>query len=325
MIGRREIILFGSAATVWPLAVHAQQRPVPVLGFLGFGDAAASANRIAALRMGLREVGYVEGRNIQIEFRWGETVAQLRERAADLVRLTVDVIFATSSTETAAALSATKAIPIVFATHADPVGVGHVASLPRPGGNATGLCVLQSDLTIKALEMLKEVAPAATSFGVIWSPLAPSYRPTLEAADAAAKMLGVALHKVPVQAAGDFEPAFASMVKAGAGGLFVAASTITRVQRRLLAELALRHRLPSVFGTPENAEAGGLMSYSPDQVDLTRRSAIYIDRILKGAKPSDLPVEQATRFLTVVNLKAAKALNIRIPEAILIRANRVIE
>src|SRR5688572_192808 len=304
MLRRREFILIGVTAALAPLAVRAQQPGTPVIGFLGFGDAASWANRIEALRAGLSGVGYEEGRNIRTEYRWGETGAQLRERAAELVSLKVDVIFATSSTETAAALSVTKTLPIVFATHADPVGVGHIASLPRPGGNATGLCVLQSDLTIKALELLKEVVPAATSFGVIWSPLAPSYRPTLEAADTAAKMLGVALHKVSVQAAEDFGPAFISMVKAGAGGLFVAASTITRVQRHLLAELALWYRLPSIFGTPENAEAGGLMSYSPNQVELTRRSATYIDRILKGAKPGDLPVEQAATFL-VVNLKTA--------------------
>src|SRR5262245_54509293 len=182
MLRRRELIVIGGVAAFAPLAVRAQPR-TPVIGFLGFGEPTASANRIAALRVGLSDLGYLEGRNIRIEFRWADTAAQLRERAADLVRSNVDVIFATSSTETSAALSATKTVPIVFATHADPVGVGHVASLPRPGGNATGLCVLQSDLTTKALELLKEVVPAAASFGVIWSPLAPSYRPTLEAAD----------------------------------------------------------------------------------------------------------------------------------------------
>ena len=325
MLGRREFILIGGMAAFAPPAARAQQQRAPVIGFLGFGDAAAWTNRIAALRAGLSEFGYAEGRNIRIEFRWGATAAHLRERAADLVRLNVDVIFATSSTETSAALSATRTLPIVFATHADPVGVGHVASLPRPGGNATGLCVLQSDLAVKALELLKEVVPDAASFGVIWSPLAPSYRPTLAAAERGAKILGISLHKAAVETAEDFEPAIASIAKAGASGLFVSASTITRVQRKLLAELAVKYRLPSVFGTPENAEAGGLMSYSPDNVDLTRRSAAYIDKILKGAKPSDLPVEQATRYLTLVNLKTAKALNVRIPEAILIRADRVIE
>lgn len=324
MIKRRDFILAGGAA-LFPLAVRAQQPAAPVIGFLGFGPAQASTNRVAALRTGLRELGYVEGTNIRVEFRWAETAAQLRAMAAELVALRVDVIFATSSTETAAARETTKTVPIVFATHADPVGVGHVASLSRPGGNITGLCVLQSDLATKAFEMLKELVPGATSFGVLWSPTAPSYRPTLAAADAAAKALGVVLHKVSVQTPEDFPPAFAALAKAGVGGLFVSASTITRVQRKLLAELALQHRLPSIYGTPENVDAGGLMSYSPDNVDLTRRAATYIHKILKGAKPADLPVEQATKYQLVVNLKTAKALGLPVPEAILVRADRVIE
>jgi putative tryptophan/tyrosine transport system substrate-binding protein len=162
-----------------------------VVGYLGFGAAAASENRVAALRAGLRDVGYVEGKTIKIEFRWAETVGQLNEFAAELVRLKVDVIYAQSSTETAAARRATTTIPIVFATHADPVGLGHIASLARPGGNITGLSVLQSDLTIKALEILKEVVPNAKRFGILWSPSAPSYRPTLEAARKAGKSLDV--------------------------------------------------------------------------------------------------------------------------------------
>ena len=322
---RREFISCVCVTATWPLAARAQQRAVPIIGFLGFGAASASANRVEALRKGLRDLGHVDGVNILIEYRWAENAVQLREFAAELARLKVDVIFATSSTETAAARAATKAIPVVFATHADPVGVGHVESLSRPGGNVTGLCVLQSDLTTKALELLKEVLPGATSLGVLWSPTAPSYRPTLEAAEAAGKTLGVQLHKVSLQTADDFEPAFASMAKAGVGGLFVAASTLMRSQRTLLAELALKHRLPSMFGTRENVMAGGLMSYAPDQADLTRRSATYIHKILKGAKPAELPVEQASKFQLVINLKTAKALGLKIPEAILVRADEAIE
>jgi putative ABC transport system substrate-binding protein len=301
---------------------------VPVVGFLGFGSASIPANRdrVDALRQGLRDLGYVEGVNIAIEFRWADNPAQLRQFAAEMVKLKVDVIFATSSTETAAALEATRSVPVVFATHADPVGVGHVASLPLPGGNATGLCVLQSDLTAKALEFLKEMVPGATSLGVLWSPTAPSYRPTLEAADAAAKKLGVQVHKVSVQSTDEFKSAFESMTTAGVGGVFVAASSLTvRSQPRLLAELALQHRLPTIFGSRDNVTVGGLMSYAPDQVDLTRRSAMYVHKILRGTKPAELPVEQASTFQLVINVKTAKALGISIPSSIVARVNEIID
>ncbi len=313
-------------AVAWPLAVRAQQpAKVPRIGFLRFGPASANAGRVEALRAGLRELGYVEGKTIVIEFGWAETVDQLHERAAELVRINVDVIFALSSTETNAARQATKTIPIVFGTHADPVGLGHVASLARPGGNITGLTVLQTDLTAKALEIFKEALPQATRFGVLSSPTAPSHRPTLQAAEAAGTKLRVQLHMVAVRTVEDFEGAFATMARERVGGFFVAASAFTVSQRALLAELALKHRLPSMFGARDNVEAGGLMSYAPDQNDLTRRAAAYIDKILKGAKPADLPVEQASKYELVINLKTAKALGLAIPESFLLRADVVIE
>ncbi len=313
-------------AVAWPLAVRAQQpAKVPRIGFLRFGPASANAGRVEALRAGLRELGYVEGKTIVIEFGWAETVDQLHERAAELVRINVDVIFALSSTETNAARQATKTIPIVFGTHADPVGLGHVASLARPGGNITGLTVLQTDLTAKALEIFKEALPQATRFGVLSSPTAPSHRPTLQAAEAAGTKLRVQLHMVAVRTVEDFEGAFATMARERVGGFFVAASAFTVSQRALLAELALKHRLPSMFGARDNVEAGGLMSYAPDQNDLTRRAAAYIDKILKGAKPADLPVEQASKYELVINLKTAKALGLAIPESFLLRADEVIE
>jgi len=306
--------------------VRAQQpAKVPQIGFLRFDPASANAGRIEALRAGLRELGYVEGKTIVIEFGWAETVDQLHERAAELVRINVDVIFALSSTETNAARQATKTIPIVFGTHADPVGLGHVASLARPGGNITGLTVLQTDLTAKALEIFKEALPQATRFGVLSSPTAPSHRPTLQAAEAAGTKLRVQLHMVAVRTVEDFEGAFATMARERVGGFFVAASAFTVSQRALLAELALKHRLPSMFGARDNVEAGGLMSYAPDQNDLTRRAAAYIDKILKGAKPADLPVEQASKYELVINLKTAKALGLAIPESFLLRADEVIE
>jgi putative ABC transport system substrate-binding protein len=328
---RREFIsLLGGAAVasspLWPLATHAQQpAKLARIGFLGFGTAPAWTSRVETLKAGLRDLGHVEGKTIVIEFRWAESVDLLLERAVELAGMNVDLIFATSSTEVEAARRATQTIPIVFATHADPVGIGHVASLARPGGNITGLSVLQSDLTAKALEIFKEAVPQATRFGVLFSPTAPSHRPTLQAAEAAGTKLGVQLLMVPARAVEDFEGAFATMARERVGGFFVAASTLNYSQRTLLAELAVKHRLPSMFGTRENVEAGGLMSYAPDHRDLTRRAATYIDKIIKGAKPADLPVEQASRYQLVINLKTAKAIGLDMSPMLLARADEVIE
>jgi putative ABC transport system substrate-binding protein len=305
--------------------VWAQRSTPPVVGFLGFGAASASANRVAALREGLRELGYVEGKNITIEFRWAETADELRERAAELVRANVDVIFATSSTEVGAAKEATKAIPIVFATHADPIGTGHVTSLPRPGGNITGLSVMQSDLTAKALAILKEAVPQLMRLGVFWNSTVASGRPTLQSAEAAGAKLGIQIYSVPVRASKDFDGAFATMARERVGGVFVAASTLTRVERTPLAQLAIKYRLPSMFGTRENVEAGGLMSYAPDQADLTRRAATYIDKILKGDKPAGLPVEQASKYRLAINLGTAKQLGLHLPPTLLALADDLID
>ncbi len=284
---RRELLEFaGTAFFAWPLVARAQQQAkIARLGFLSFGTPAASANRVEALREGLRDLGYVEGKNLVIEFRWSTTVEQMHEGADELARMKVDIIFATSSTEAESARRATSTIPIVFATHADPVGVGRVSSLARPGGNMTGLADLQPVITPKRLEILKATVPQVTRFGVLWSPTAPSYRPFLEAAEATGRKLGV----------------------------------------RLLAELALKHRLPTMFEPTENVVAGGLMSYAPDYLDLTRRAAVYIDKILKGARPAELPVEQASKYQLVINLKTAKALGLTIPPSLLQRADQVIE
>ena len=324
---RREFIGLVGGALALTGAAHAQQpAKVARIGFLAFGTPAAGALRVEALRAGLNSLGYIEGKNVAIEFRWAESPDQLLEFARQLTALNVDVIFATSSTETGAARIATKTIPIVFATHADPVGTGHVASLARPGGNITGLSVLQSDLTAKALEILKEVTPQATRFGVLANTLAPSYASTMSAAELAAQRLGVTLHVVPVNAVEDYEDAFAKLARADVHAVFVHATSLTnRIRPELLAELALKHRLPSMFATRENVLAGGLMSHSPDHLDLTRRAAVYIDKILKGTKPADLPVEQASRYQLIVNLKTAKALGFHIPPEIMARADDVIE
>jgi putative tryptophan/tyrosine transport system substrate-binding protein len=320
------MLLAGGAVAGWPLAAPAQQRAkLRRIGYLGFGSASASANWVEALQAGLRDLGYVEGENIVIEFRWADTVEQLHILAAELVRMNVEIIFALSSTEVEPARQATKTIPIVFATNADPVGLGHVASLPRPGGNITGLSVQLTEIVVKQLEILKEALPRATRIGVLFSPTAPSHRPALQAIEAAAEKLGVQLHMVPVQAVENFEEAFVTMARERVGGFLAVGAQLFNSQQALLAELALKHLLPGMVGNNALVEAGGLMTYAADTYDMTRRSAAYIDKILKGAKPADLPVQQPARFQLVINLKTAKALGLTIPLSILARADKVIE
>jgi len=324
----RSCIFLALLLLIAPLTatVHAQQ-PMKVhqIGYLISGPPAAWANRLQALRMGLQDLGYVEGKNITIAVRSAETADRLPEVAADLVRLHVDVIFATSSTEVEAARRATKTIPIVFATHADPQGVGHVVSLARPGGNITGLSMLLTELVAKELEVMKQALPHMTRIGVLLTSTAPSHRPASHAVEAAAQQLGVQVLTVPMRTPEDLHGAFAMMARERVNGFLAVASPLTRSQRALLAELALKHRLPGMFGTGENVEAGGLMSYAPDLVDMTRRAAIYIDKILKGARPADLPVEQASKYELVINLKTAKALGITIAPSVLVRADRIVE
>jgi putative tryptophan/tyrosine transport system substrate-binding protein len=324
------IVVFGGAVASSSLCRHEamgqQTSKAHRIGYLGFAPAATSATRVEAFLAGLRDLGYVEGKNLVVEFRWGNNPDQLRELAAELVLSNVELIFGTSSTEVGAARQATTTIPIVFATHADPVGTGHVASLARPGGNITGLSVLQTDLTAKAIEILKEAVPLATRFGILSSPTVPSHQPTVEAARAAAEKLGLALHTAIVESTDDFEAAFASLERAGVHALFVAASSLTvRSNPTLLADLALKNRVPTMFGSRDNVVAGGFMSYAPDQVDLSRRAATYVDKILRGTKPSDLPVEQASKYQFVINLRTSKALGITVPPTLLARADELIE
>jgi len=274
----------------------------------------------------LRDLGYVEGKSLIIEFRWPGTVEQMHEAAAELVQMKVDLIFANSSTQAEPARRATSTIPIVFATHADPVGLGHVSRLARPGGNMTGLAAMVPEITTKQMELLKATVPQAARFGVLYSPTAPSYRPVLDTAEAVRGKLGVQLRTVGVSTVAEYEGAFATMAQERVGAVLVHSSTLTvRQNPRLLAELAVKHRLPTMFTGRENVVAGGLMSYGPDFTDMTRRSAVYIDKILKGAKPADLPVEQASKHLLFINLKTAHALGLTIPPSILTRADEVIE
>ena len=325
---RREFIgLVAGMSAIMAVRTRAKQPArIARIGYLGFGSAVGNAPRVEALRAGLRDLGYVEGKNIAIEFRFAERLEVLRGLADELARSGVDIIFATSSTEAEPARQATTTVPIVFATHADPIGVGHVASLAKPGGNMTGLADLQSDLATKRLAIFKEALPNSKRFGVLSIATAPSHRPVLEAIEPASQKLGLQLHTVSVAAWEDFDGALATMSREGVDGVFVLASGLTsRNQPALLAELALKHRLPTIFGTRENVVAGGLMSYAPDHLDLTRRAAAYIDKIFKGAKPADLPIEQASQYQLVVNLKTAKTLGLTLPPLLLARADEVIE
>jgi putative ABC transport system substrate-binding protein len=324
---RQFLTLLGGVSTAWPLAARAQQSAkVARIGFLGLAPASAFATRVDALRIGLRDLGYIEGKNIVIEFRWAQTVDDLPDLAAEFVRMSVDIIFAPVSTFVAPARLATSTIPIVFASHADPVGLGHVASLARPGGNITGLSMLLTELAAKELEILKEPVPQGVRFGVVWNPTTPSHIPALRSVESAGKMLGIELYEVPMRTIEDSEGAFESMTRAQVAGFLVLASPTAYSERgERLGELALQHRLPSMFGLEENAKAGGLMSYSADILDLYRRSAAYIDKILKGVNPSELPVEQASKYKLVINLKTAKALGLDVPPTLLARADEVIE
>jgi len=323
---RRSLILaLGAGAFAAPLAPFAQQAKLARVGFLGFAPASAWTSQVEALQSGLRELGYVEGKNIAIEFRWAASVDQMPEFAAELVRMNVDVILAPASTQVEPSRQATRTIPIVFAQHADPVGTGHVASLARPGGNITGVSMLLTELAAKGLELLHQVVPRATRVGVLWNPTTPTHPYVLKAVEAAGQKLGVQLLMVPAQAVEDFEKAFSTMARERVGGFLVPTSPLTNSQPAPLAELALRHRLPGMFGNRANVVAGGLMSYGADFNYMYRRAALYVDKILKGAKPGDLAVEQASKYNLVINRRTARAIGVAIPESILLRTDEVIE
>jgi ABC-type uncharacterized transport system substrate-binding protein len=311
-----------------PLAVEAQQPgKVYRVGILtNKASDPAEARLWQAFRSGLRERGWIEGENILIEFRGAEgNTARLPDLAADLVRLKVDLIVARSSMFVQPAKEATSSIPIVFVVHADPVRTGHVTSLARPGGNITGLANLMTDLGPKGLEFLSSAVPVAKRIAVLWNPDTPSHTPALKAVEEGGRTLRVQLQAVGARTASELEGAFAAMARERAQAVLVLGSPIFFTERQRVAELAIRHRLPTMLDARDYVEAGGLMSYSPNYDDLYRRGAIYVDKILKGSKPADLPVEQATTFELVINLKTAKALRLTIPRSVLVRADHIIE
>jgi len=330
VIGRRAWLAgFGSTAAAWPL-VRAQRRAkVPRIGFLHLASVAAGSVFRDAVLQGLRELGYVEGRNLLLEIRTADgKLERLAQAAAELVRLEVDVIVAATTAATRAAQTQTRTVPILCFTLGDPVGAGLVASLARPGGNITGLSALSGELVPKCLSLLKEAVPRVSRVAVLWEPnplTEKSGADMLRGAGEAARRLGVALQLVDARGAGDLDAAFATMTRERCDALLVLPSVLGYEERRRIADLALAHRLPSMSHRREEAEAGALMAYGASYKDLWRRGATYVDRILKGAKPADLPVEQPTRFELVINMKTANALGLAIPRAVLLRADEVIE
>ena len=313
-----------------PLATATAQPPekVPRVGYLSPGSPSEPfrQRRFEAFRQGLRELGYVEGQNIAIESRWAEgKYDRYPALAADLVRLKVDVIVAVGGRASEVAKHATRTIPIVMSVVIDPLGSGLVASLARPGGNVTGISLMTPDLVGKQLEVLKEVVPKVSRVALLWNPDNPGSAAQLREAEAAARALGVRLQTLEARNPQEIDSAFAAMTRERAAALVVLADAILLNQRRQIAELAAERRLPAVYGPSEHAEAGGLMAYSANLLDLERRAATYVDKILKGAKPADLPVQQPTKFELVINLKTAKALGLTIPPSLLLRADQVIE
>ena len=313
-----------------PLAGQAQQPVAKVarIGYLGT-NRAANPHLHEALRQGLRDLGYVEGRNLVIEYRDAEgKVERLPALAPELVALNVDVIVAPGTPQALAAKQATRTIPIVFTAAIDPVTDGLVTSLARPGGNVTGLATLSSELVGKNLEQLKQAVPGVSRVAILWQPGGMGERTEkdmLKGVEVTARALGVRPQFVEARGPADFDRAFSEMTRARAGTLTVVGSSMFVSERRRLVDLAAKHRLPAVYAQRAYVDVGGLMSYGPDVADLFRRAATYVDKILKGAKPGDLPVEQPTKFELVINLKTARALGLTIPPALLQRADHVIE
>jgi putative ABC transport system substrate-binding protein len=310
-----------------PLAAEAQQAAkVPRVGFLGNSTAALEANLVGPFREGLRELGYVEGQNILIEYRWAEgKYERFPALIAELIALKVDVIVTAGTPAALAVRKATTSIPLVMAAVGDPISVGLVASLARPGGNSTGLTAIAPELEGKRLELLREVVPKLSHIAVLWNPDNPFHAGSLKEARAAAQVLGIKLQPLGVRVSEDFPAAFAAILRERPGALLVLADRLFLHNRARIVDFEAKHRLPGVYAYRELVEAGGLMSYGPSYAGMHRRAAYYVDKILKGAKPADLPVEQPTKFELMINLKAAKGLGLKIPPSVLQRADQIIQ
>jgi putative tryptophan/tyrosine transport system substrate-binding protein len=323
-VNRREFItVLGGAAVAWPLAARAQQK-LPTVGFFGTTTASAWGPWTAAFVQRLRELGWIEGRNLTIEYRWADARSErFAEIAAEFVRLKVDVIV-TGGNAAVAAKQASSAVPIVFALVDDPIGMGLIANLSRPGGNVTGLAVQATDLAGKRLALLREVVPGLRRLAIMVNVDYPSAVLEMGEIQTAAGMLGLEVAPLEIRRAEDIAPAFEAL-KGRAEALYVIGDALVMTHRVRINTLALAARLPTSFNYREYVEAGGLMSYGANLSDLFRRAAEYVDKILRGAKPGDLPVEQPTRFNLIINLTTAKALGLDVPPTLLARADEVIE
>jgi putative tryptophan/tyrosine transport system substrate-binding protein len=325
---RREFLaLVGGAVTAAPLAVAAQEaRKLPRIGFLGNSTATLEANLVAPFREGLRDLGYVEGRNILIEYRWAEgNYDRFPTLIAELIGLKVDVIVTAGTPAALAVKKATTSIPLVMVAVGDPVGTGLVASLGRPGGNATGLTSIAPELEGKRLELLKEALPRISRVAVLWNP-ANAYQISSEKeAQAAAKVLRISIVSLPVRSNGELGNALAAIPREHADAVLVLADRLFLHNRERIADFAIANRVPGMNAYRELVEAGGLMSFGPSYAVMHRQAATYVDKILKGGKAGDLPIEQPAKFELVINLKTAKALGLTIPQPLLLRADEVIQ
>ena len=322
---RRFFAILGGVVAAWPLAVRAQ-KATPVIGVLNTGSPDPNSPLLAAFRQGLSEAGYVEGQNVTIEYRWAEGhYDRLPALAADLVGRKVDLIMANSPPSALAAKGATSTIPIVFRSGADPVGDGLVASLARPGGNLTGVSFVTDELTAKRLELLSELVPRAGVIALLLNPNDANAERVIRDVQEAARTKGLQLHVLKATSESDIDTAFASLVQLHAGALVVAADPFLSSRREQLVALASHHAVPSIYAWREFADSGGLISYGASLTSVYRLVGQYAGKVLKGAKPADLPVQQPTTFELVINLKTAKALGHSVPQSMLMRADELIE
>jgi len=325
----RPVFAFALCAMLFafcPSAPAQQPKKVPRIGYLSASSLAALANRTEAFRRGLSDLGYVEGKNIVIEYRYGDgQLDRVPALAAELARLKVDmIVIAGGNATVSGAKQAIESVPIIMANVQDPVGSGFVASLARPGGNITGLSALTAELAGKRLDLIRETFPRVSRVAALFDPQDDSKIAELKEAQAVAKAAGVKLQAIELRSSSEFESAFKSAAKDRAEVLLVLQNALTTTRRKPIADLATKNRLPTVWADSGLMDAGGLMSYGPNVADLFRRAATYVDKILKGAKPADLPVEQPTKFEFVINLKTAKQIGLTIPPNVLVRADRVI-
>ena len=325
---RREFITFlGGIVGAWPLAAHAQQpAKIPRIGFLGNSTATMESNLIEPLRDGLRELGYEDGRNVIIEFRWADgKYDRFPALIAELLAAKVDVIITAGTPATLAIKKATSTVPLVFIAVGDPVGTGIVPDLGRPGGNITGLSSIAPDLEGKRLELLREVVPKLSHVAFFLNPANAFHTVSMRQARVAAQSLGIKLQSMEVSKSEQLDGAFASIVKEKPDALLILADRVFLHNRKRMMEFAIQQRLPSVNAYRELVEAGGLMSYGPSYEDMHRRAAVYVNKILKGTKPADLPIEQPTKFTLLINLKTAKTLGLTVPPTLVARADELIE